>query len=617
MKKWLACLLLQVSLFAHAQRAPFRFAFVTDTHIGSPDGVAEEDLRRTVRDINAQPDLAFVLLTGDITELGTNQELALAKKILDSLRIPWYIIPGNHDTGWSETGGLGFMQTFGMDRFSFNFQGIQFIGCASGPYVRMSDGHVPRDAVNWLEQQLNALSDSVPLIMVNHYPLDNSLDNWYEITNRIRQKNTWLAICGHGHANRKMDFEGVPGVMGRSNLRAKAEIGGYNLVEVRSDSVLFAERRPGKRTLPGWNAVAVKNRLAHPTSSENFPRPSYQINNQYPSVQSSWQISDVANIISTPAVAHQKVVVGNQQGIINCYAQQTGERVWSFKTNGPIYSSPAIQKRKVVVGSADGSVYCLELERGVEIWKWQANSAVLGSPVIAGDTVFIGTSDYRIVALQLSNGKLIWSYNELEGPVVSTPLLYQGKLIVGAWDRYLYAIQTATGKLAWKWNNGTTVRNYSPASCIPVATDGVVYIMAPDRYTTAIDVQNGQTLWRAKDGGVRESIGMSTNKKWIYGKSMQDTLVAYQTNRTPQTAAWKLHVGFGYEHVPSMIIEQNGLLLFGTRNGVVYAVDPKAQQTKWAYKLDNSMVNTIRAIGKRKLVATTMDGKIALLHYTL
>lgn len=617
MKKWVVCLLFQVSLFAHAQRAPFRFAFVTDTHIGSPDGVAEEDLRRTIRDINAQPDLAFVLLTGDITELGTNQELTLAKKILDSLRIPWYIIPGNHDTGWSETGGLGFMQTFGMDRFSFNFQGIQFIGCASGPYVRMSDGHVPRDAVNWLEQQLNALPDSVPLIMVNHYPLDNSLDNWYEITDRIRQKNTWLAICGHGHANRKMDFEGVPGVMGRSNLRAKAEIGGYNLVEVRSDSVLFAERRPGKRTLPGWNAVAVKNRLVHPTTSENFPRPSYQINNQYPSIQSSWQISDVANIISTPALSHQKVVVGNQQGIINCYAQQTGERIWSFKTNGPIYSSPAIQKRKVVVGSADGGVYCLELERGVEKWKWQANSAVLGSPVIAGDTVFIGTSDHRIVALQLSNGKLIWSYNELEGPVVSTPLLYQGKLIVGAWDRYLYAIQTATGKLAWKWNNGTTVRNYSPASCIPVATDGVVYIMAPDRYTTAIDVQNGQTLWRAKDGGVRESIGMSTNKKWIYGKSMQDTLVAYQTNRAPQTAAWKLHVGFGYEHVPSMIIEQNGLLLFGTRNGVVYAVDPKAQQTKWAYKLDNSMVNTIRVIGKRKLVATTMDGKIALLHYTL
>ena len=84
MKNFACSLLLLLYLGAQSQRAPFRFAFVTDTHIGSPDGVAEEDLRRTIRDINAQSDLSFVVLTGDITELGTNQELALAKKLLDS-----------------------------------------------------------------------------------------------------------------------------------------------------------------------------------------------------------------------------------------------------------------------------------------------------------------------------------------------------------------------------------------------------------------------------------------------------------------------------------------------------------------------------------------------------
>lgn len=615
MKNFACSLLLLLYLGAQSQRAPFRFAFVTDTHIGSPDGVAEEDLRRTIRDINAQSDLSFVVLTGDITELGTNQELALAKKLLDSLRIPWYIIPGNHDTGWSESGGLGFVQTFGADRFSFNFQGIQFIGCASGPYVRMSDGHVPRDAVNWLDREFGSLADTTPIIMFNHYPFDNSLDNWYEITDRIRQKNTWLAICGHGHANRKMDFEGIPGVMGRSNLRAKAEVGGYNIVEVRADSVLFSERRPARRTLAVWHAVSIQKGLVE-KQVQSFSRPSFQINKQYPKVKASWQVSDVANIISTPAVAGNVIVVGNQEGTINCYEKKSGVRRWSFSTSGPIYSSPAIHKRKVVVGSADGGVYCLDLIKGTALWKWKANSSVLGSPVLSGDTVFIGTSDHRIVALSLKNGSLLWAFEGLDGPVVSTPLLYQGKLIVGAWDRNLYAIQTLTGKLVWKWNNGTSVRNYSPASCIPVATDGVVYIMAPDRFTTAIDVTNGQTLWRVKDGGVRESIGLSKDQQWIYGKSMQDTIVAYRTSRQPQTAAWKMHVGFGYEHVPSMILEQDGYILFGTRNGVVYAVDPVKQKTAWAYKIDNSMVNTVRPIGKKQIVVSTMDGKLALLRYT-
>ena len=615
MKNFACCLLLLLYLSAQSQRTPFRFAFVTDTHIGSPDGVAEEDLRRTIRDINAQADLSFVLLTGDITELGTNQELALAKKLLDSLRIPWYIIPGNHDTGWSESGGLGFIQTFGADRFSFNFQGVQFIGCASGPYVRMSDGHVPRDAVNWLDKQLASLADTTPIVMVNHYPLDNSLDNWYEITDRIRQKNTWLAICGHGHANRKMDFEGIPGVMGRSNLRAKAEVGGYNIVEVRADSILFSERRPERRTLAVWHAVSIQRGLIA-KQTQSFSRPSYQINKQYPQVKANWQVSDVANIISTPAVAGNSIVVGNQEGTINCYEKKSGTRRWSFSTGGPIYSSPAIHKSKVVVGSADGGVYCLDLKKGTTLWTWKANSSVLGSPVLSGDTVFIGTSDHRIVAISLNSGSLLWAFEGLDGPVVSTPLLYQGKLIVGAWDRNLYAIQTSNGKLVWKWNNGTSVRNYSPASCIPVAADGIVYIMAPDRYTTAIDVTNGQTVWRVKDGGVRESIGLSKDQQWIYGKSMQDTIVAYRANRQPQTAAWKLHVGFGYEHVPSMILEQDGYILFGTRNGVVYAVDPVKQKTAWAYKIDNSMVNTVRPIGKKQVVVSTMDGKLTLLRYS-
>jgi len=96
---------------------------------------------------------------------------------------------------------------------------------------------------------------------------------------------------------------------------------------------------------------------------------------------------------------------------------------------------------------------------------------------------------------------------------------------------------------------------------------------------------------------------------------MQDTLVAYQASANPQGAAWKMHVGFGYEHVPSMIIEQKGLLLFGTRNGVVYAVDPILQKVSWAHKLDNSMVNTVRPIGNNKVLVATMDGKLALLQY--
>ncbi|MBK8952335.1 MAG: PQQ-binding-like beta-propeller repeat protein [Chitinophagaceae bacterium] len=612
MKKLMLLLFLCFSLAGNSQFMPFRFAFITDTHIGSPGGTSEEDLRRTVRDINAMKDIVFVVVTGDVTELGTNEEIKLAKQILDSLNVRWYIFPGNHDTGWSESGGVTFTNVFGSDKFSFEYNGILFLGCASGPYVRMSDGHVPRDAVNWLEKEIKKMKPGQPLIFLNHYPLDEGLDNWYEVTDRLHRRNTWIALCGHGHANKLMSFEDIPAVMGCSNLRAKTEEKGYNLVDVRPDSILFTERRPLSGKEKKWTGVKVETRSYDLT--RQFPRPDYSVNTSYSNVKEIWTYSSDANIISTPAVSADKVFVGNQKGVMYGFSIATGKVLWKHKTEGAIFSSPVVAEEKLVFGSGDGYVYCLSAKRGKLLWKYKASASVLGSPVINGDTIFVGGSDHSFVALNVANGNIIWKYTGLQGPVVSTPLVYEGKVIFGAWDRHLYAVSCASGELLWKWNNGSSVRNYSPAACTPVAADGVVYVVAPDRYISAIEAATGKTLWRNNDATVRESIGISEDGKWVYGKTMQDTIVAYAVSKQKQTAVWKLHAGFGYEHVPSMLIEKEGLLYFGTKSGVVYCINPALRSIAWVHKIDNSMVNTVRVLTNRRLLVSTMDGKLVLLQ---
>src|SRR5690606_8954510 len=108
----LVCLV--TGLFASAQ--PFQFAHVTDTHIGG--NTAEEDMRRTVQDINQNREIEFVIVSGDITEFGSDEELLLAKKILDELLVDYYIVPGNHDANWSESGGNSFRKVFGAETFA-------------------------------------------------------------------------------------------------------------------------------------------------------------------------------------------------------------------------------------------------------------------------------------------------------------------------------------------------------------------------------------------------------------------------------------------------------------------------------------------------------------------
>jgi 3',5'-cyclic AMP phosphodiesterase CpdA len=74
--------------------------------VGAPSGA--RDLLWSIRDINRQRDVRFVLLSGDIAETGSDAELLTAKSLLDSLRVPYDIIPGDHDTKWSESGGATF-----------------------------------------------------------------------------------------------------------------------------------------------------------------------------------------------------------------------------------------------------------------------------------------------------------------------------------------------------------------------------------------------------------------------------------------------------------------------------------------------------------------------------
>ena len=611
MKFFLSAFFLIFFFVSFPQTKPFRFAFISDTHIGSPNGGAEEDLRRTVTDINSMKDISFVIITGDITELGTDQQLQLAKRILDSLHIHYYIIPGNHDSGWSESGGLSFTTIFGSDRFSFEYNGIHFIGCASGPYVRMSDGHVPRDAMNWLRSKFKMIEKNEPIIFLNHYPLDNGLDNWYEVIDLLKTRNTIVALCGHGHANRPVKAEDIPSVMGRSNLRAKDIEGGYNLVDVRMDSIVFIERKPYSKTETQW--IAIKNEKHEYDLSKKFPRPDFSINQKYSNIKPAWVYASSANIISTPVVVdHALAVFGNQNGNVEAVDLVSGKLKWNFKTNGPIFSSPDASDGNIVFGSTDGNIYCLT-QSGKLRWKYKTNAPVLGSPLIADGIVYIGGSDHDFRAIDIQTGHLQFEYDSLKGPVMSKPVIYNEILLFGAWDTYLYAYDLSKRQLKWKWSNGSSVINYSPAACIPVVKDDVVYIVAPDRFLSAIDINSGKTIWRTNEAAVRESIGISNDGRLIYGKTMQDTVVAFYTSKEHPQLAWKMNAGYGYEHVPSMLIEKNGKVYFGTRNGVVYCIDPYSQKIVWAYKIDNSMVNTVNVIDDNRVIVSTMDGKLCLL----
>ncbi|HEU4554645.1 MAG TPA: PQQ-binding-like beta-propeller repeat protein, partial [Chitinophaga sp.] len=446
-------------------------------------------------------------------------------------------------------------------------------------------------------------------------PIDSSLNNWYEVLDRFHDRNLKAILCGHGHSNHKFNFEGIPGIMCRSNLRAKASIGGYNLVSVVHDSLVFNERRPGQETLPAWHAVALHTGEA-PQWMANPPRPSYDGNKAFPQVHARWTLQEQGDIGSGVALTGDKVIYTNTNGDIKAVTLKAGKPVWQFHAKGKIYATPLVQGNNVIVPCTDGQVYCLDARSGQLRWQQATQKAIVSSAALYRNMAIIAGSDGHCRAWDISSGQLQWDFDSIRNFVETKPLIYNNCVYFGSWGNDFYALNANTGQRIWTWNNGAHNRMYSPAACWPVAVDNKIFIVAPDRYMTALDANTGAQLWRHRDTAnwVRESMGLSADSNRVYAKTMQGAVIAYNSRSASQEITWKSPVALGYEICPSPINEYRNVVYVPTQSGVVYALSAKDGSLRWRYKFSNCLVNTVQPVNEKTLIATSGDGKVVCLE---
>jgi outer membrane protein assembly factor BamB/predicted phosphodiesterase len=605
----LLCLL---PLLALAEPAAFRLAWLSDTHVGS--STSEPDLRAAVSDINSLTGLSFVVLSGDVTEYGSREQLRLAKELLDGLKVPCHVIPGNHDTKWSESGATDFGRIWGEDRFVFEHGGYRLIGMHQGPLMKMGDGYWAPQDVRWLEETLKKLPNpNQPIIFVTHYPVDDGIANWYVVLDLLKKYNTQVILCGHGHANHDFVFEGVPGVMGRSNLRVRAAVGGFNLVEVKEGKLTVSERAIGQETKPPWTSVAL---LKHDYASDTnrYPRPDFSVNARYPGVKALWAYETGYTIASTPAISKDVAIVGDASGTVYGLELKSGNVLWKFKTHNAVYSTPDVSGEVVVFASTDGDVYALKAANGEEVWRFPTSRPIVASPRIAEGTVYIGSSEGVFRALDLATGKLRWQFDGVSGFVETKPLVYDGKVIFGAWDQYLYALGARTGKLAWRWRGDKPGTLLSPAACWPIAADGKVFIVAPNREMTALDARTGEQVWRTGAYAVRESIGLSEDQTQFYVRAMNDFFYAFSTAASHPEKVWELNAGFGYDINSAMLVEKEGVVFYGTKNDLLFRLDARTGALMWEHKLGTGVMNTVVPLSATQVLTTDFDGRVALVE---
>lgn len=604
-----------VSTICFAQSFPsdtVTFAILSDTHIGKAGNDASLEL--VIKDINKNPNISFVIHTGDVSDFGTMSQLKEAKSILDKLNKPYMIVPGNHDTYWSDNAGLAFSNLWGDQKFVKDIKGIRFIGLSTGPYARASvKGYVPKGQLYWLDSIAASTHSKQPVVIVAHIPLlDMYVSNFREVLSRLKQMNVIMVLSGHGHSNKIVNEDGFKSLM-TTTTQLRNGYTAYNLITLAQDSLVAKAIYPGTERDTVWTTQSLMQK--RDIEKELSKIIDLEAETKYSNnAKVIWDYQDKGNIISTPAVSEDNIFFGNMLGEFKSINISNSNINWKFNTGEAIYSSPAISDGKVVFASADSIIYCLDVDSGSQIWKIKTEAPVIASPIIENNVVYIGGSNNKFRAIDLKSGKINWVNEDVDGFVAMKPSIAKGKLVFGTWNKKLYALNIEDGSLTWSWENEERSAYYSPAICTPFIKNEIVYIVSPDEKLRGFDLKDGKEIFKMAEKGVWESLGGDEKNSQLVAKTTDGSIIAWDIKKGIPNEFMRLAGDFGRDLSPSMPIFNNGRAFFGTNSGQVYAVDLSKRKIEWVKAFSNNMVNTLTFFSKNIVLATSIDGRIMLLE---
>jgi plastocyanin len=190
-----------------AAPAPGDFSFVqiSDSHIGFSKE-ANKDVTATLREavarINALPTPpAFLIHTGDLSHLSKAEEFDTLDEILKGVRTNQvFTVPGEHDV--LNDDGQQYRARYGKGArgagwYSFDQKGVHFIGLVNVTDLKAGGlGSLGREQLEWLENDVQGLRDSTPIVVFAHIPLWTVSPEWGWGTDDSAQALSYLKRFG-------------------------------------------------------------------------------------------------------------------------------------------------------------------------------------------------------------------------------------------------------------------------------------------------------------------------------------------------------------------------------------------------------------------------------------
>ena len=239
-----------------------KFAVISDPHISIPQQKGVTDgfklglqtqmlAENTVAELNKIPDLQFVIVTGDLTQDAEPWNIDAMRRILDGLKVPYFVTLGNHDlsrvphdlkdqpitlskytvagafigkSGGMTPGMTYFAQEVAKDLVLINLDSSRaqiFV-----PEAGLNDygGIIDPGQLRWLENTLQANQGKTILVMTHHsfFPwcegdrTDHHNWSWFRLDNgdtvqaMLKKYGVKAVLTGHRHISTR--YQEVGGI---------------------------------------------------------------------------------------------------------------------------------------------------------------------------------------------------------------------------------------------------------------------------------------------------------------------------------------------------------------------------------------------------------------------
>ena len=476
-------------------RDEFRVAHISDTHVVVDDSgaVTQAELAQDLADLAATASPDFVVVTGDLTNMGTQPELESYQAAVASAPAPVFSVFGGHDGNVERRSSnadtpctRNFEATLGPTYYSFDWGAYHFIVCATEEAYYSTRERSRKE--RWLWADLELRPAGRPAVLMMHTAPDAAL------LSAFRQRGGVLLLHGHWHSSRVFT-EGSAVVasapsacFGGIDTRPR----GYRLVEFsprgastalhplsaapQATSSTAAAGHAGPQAAPtalqtGTSALGGSDRRCGPLGPDSAV-PREVVGDQMYGL--SWKRKLAGPLHRAPPISHRDALLVSlhsesypgEDGVVSLDLASGRER-WRYGTGAAVKNNVAIVPRSDSTSSVEqagcaaltvtGELNLIDAASGAGVWRaalpGHPHRWVYSAPAAAGDLVFAG-SKAGYGAYDVETGQQAW-YAALESgdewPSYIRPQIYKEDLaIVLVQRRGILALRMADGSIAWE-----------------------------------------------------------------------------------------------------------------------------------------------------------------------